>query len=464
MSKRTLNDRGLKALARKPAPKGKTYDVMDAIVPGFGVRVTETGRRTFILVARFPGSPRNPKTGQPNPTRRALGEYGALTLDKARGKARDWLEMLRKGTDPREDEERRRVAEQRKRGNSFRLVAEEFIRLAVIGADHERPKQRKGHETKRDIEKEFIARWKDRPVTDITAHDVMAVIDAAVSRGSPYQAHNLLGHIRRLFNWAIARGVYGLDRSPCDRMKPRDVIGPKALRTRVLTGAELAALWRAAEATPYPYGPLFRILTLTGQRKSEVAQAQWSEFDLERKLWTIPAERMKADAPHVVPLTDDVIAVLDDLPRFKKGDYLFSLTFGEKPVNGFSKAKTNLDEAILEELQKDVDEDKERTKIKLDPFVIHDIRRTMRTGLSALPIPPDVAELVIAHARPGLRRVYDQYSFEAEKRHALELWARRLRDIVLPAPGNVGRVGEGEGMMASQAGTSSSRRGVRALR
>jgi integrase len=188
---------------------------------------------------------------------------------------------------------------------------------------------------------------------------------------------------------------------------------------------------------PYPYGSLFRMLVLTGQRKSEVAEAQWSEFDLERKLWTIPAERMKADAPHVVPLTDDVIAILDALPRFKKGDHLFSLTFGEKPVNGFSKAKANLDKAIITELRKGTDEAKAREKIKLDPFVIHDIRRTMRTGLSALPIPPDVAELIIAHARPGLRRVYDQYSFEVEKRHALELWAGRLRDIVQPAPANV---------------------------
>jgi hypothetical protein len=120
----------------------------------------------------------------------------------------------------------------------------------------------------------------------------------------------LLGHIRRLFNWAIARGVYGLERSPCDRMRPKTLIGKKALRTRVLSDGELRAFWRATEAMPYPYGPLFRILALTGQRKSEVAEARWSEFDLERKRWAIPAERMKADAPHVVPLTDDVIAIL----------------------------------------------------------------------------------------------------------------------------------------------------------
>jgi integrase len=318
-----------------------------------------------------------------------------------------------------------RIAEQRKRSNSFRAVAEEFIRLAVIGPDPAKPKQRKGAVVKRNIEREFISRWGARPITDISPHDVIAVLDEAVARNAPYQAHNLLGHIRRVFNWAIARGVYGLDRSPCDRMRPREVIGQKALRTRVLAVAELGALWRASASIAYPYGPLFRMLLLVGQRKSEVAEARWSEFDLKHKLWTIPAERMKADAPHVVPLADDVIALLETLPHFQKGDHLFSTTLGQKPVNGFSKDKAALDKAMTVQLG------------KVEPFVIHDIRRTVRTTMSALPIPPDAAELVIAHRRPGLRRVYDQYSFETEKRRALELWAARLRDIVEPAPANV---------------------------
>jgi integrase len=419
MPKTTLNDRSLKAA--KPAPKGKTYDKMDALVPGFGVRVSDKGRKTFILVARYPGSS--------NPTRRALSEYGALTLEKARERARDWIEMLRRGVDPREDKERQQLAEQRNRENSFRAVAEEFIRLAVIGPDPNTPKQRKGREMRREIENEFISRWGSRPITDITARDVVAVLDEAVARGAPYQAHNLLGHIRRLFNWAIGRHIYGLDKSPCDRMKSKDVIGPKLSRTRVLSDAELRALWAATERMGCPYAPLYRMLALTGQRKSEVAEARWSEFDLDRKLWTIPAERMKGKnevaRPHHVPLTDEVIAILNGLPRFKSGDHLFSTSFGVKPVNNFVKAKASLDRAMLAELG------------KLDPFVIHDIRRTMRTGLSALSVRPDVAELVIAHALPGIRGVYDKYSFETEKRQALEKWAARLRDIVQPPPPNI---------------------------
>ena len=245
------------------------------------VRVSDTGRRTFILVKRFPGGR--------NPTRLALGEFGALSLERARSTARDWLELIRAGTHPKDQEARQRVAEERKRANSFRVVAEDFIKLAAL-------KQRKGGEVKRDIEREFIARWNGRPITDIAAHDVTAILDEVVARGAPYQAHNLLGHIRRLFNWAIARGVYGVDHSPCDRMKPRDVIGPKAVRTRVFTDNEWRAFWRATEGIKYPYGPLFRMLALTGQRKSEVAEAQWPEFDLAKKLWTIPSTRFRLAA------------------------------------------------------------------------------------------------------------------------------------------------------------------------
>lgn len=421
MAKKNLTDRTLKAL--KPAEAGKRYDVMDTVVPGFGVRVTETGQRTFILIARYPG--------KDSPARRSLGPYGSLTLEKARAKAREWHELIRQGIDPKLLEEQQRVSEQQRRDNSFGAVAEDFIRLAL-------PKQRKGAVVERELRSEFITRMGKRPIDSITPHDIVKVLDDAVTRGAPYQAHNLLGHVRRLFNWAIARGVYGLDRSPCDRMKPADVIGKKALRTRVLRDVELFALWRGAGRLGYPFGPLFRLLALTGQRKSEVAEARWREFDIAKRLWTIPAARMKADAPHVVPLTDEAVAVLQSLPRFREGDHLFTTTHGKKPVNGFSKAKIRLDMQMLRALRAVSRSRGEHWQaVELEPFVIHDIRRTMRTGLSALPVPDMVRELVIAHAKPGLHRVYDQFAYLDEKRQALELWSCRLRDIVRPPLKNV---------------------------
>jgi integrase len=415
MGKRNLSDRTLKAL--KPAKSGQRYELWDALVPGFGVRVTDKGRRTFVLIARFPGSK--------HPTRRAIGEYGAITLERARAKAREWIELIRGGTDPGIHEAQLRLAEQRRNDVTFAAVAEDFIKDKLAS-------ERKGREVERDIRREFLPAWGKRPITEITPLDVRTAIKAVKDRGAPYQAHNLLGYARRLFAWAIDQHCYELECSPCDRLKPKAIIGAKAARSRVLTDDELRALWRAAEGIVYPYGPLFQILALTGQRKSEVADARWPEFDLGRKLWIIPAARMKAEAPHVVPLSDDAMAILQSLPRFNKGDHLFSTNFGVKPVNGFSKAKAGLDQGMLAELRRAAGDGAARARVKLDAFVIHDIRRTMRTGLSALPVTDLVRELVIAHTKPGLHKVYDQFAYLDEKRHALDLWAARLRNIVEP--------------------------------
>jgi integrase len=421
MPKRTLNDRALKAL--KPAKPGKLYDVMDAVVPGFGVRVAESGRKTFILVARYAGSR--------NPTRRALGEYGALTLEQARGRARDWLDLIRKGVDPREDQECQQRAEHRKRANSFAAVAEDFIFEKLPG-------ERKAKEVERDIRREFIPAWGRRPIAEITPHDVRAVVKAAKDRGAPYQAHNLLGLARRLFAWAIDQQVYGLETSPCDRLKPKAVIGEKRPRSRILTDDEIRAFWRAASRLVYPYGPALRLLLLTGQRHREVADARWGEFDLAQKVWTVPPERFKSDSVHQVPLSEGVCALLATLPRFRTGDHLFSTTFGEKPTVISDKIKRELDARMLRTLRAMAwmrGDDPRR--IELKPWVIHDLRRTVRTHLAALRVLDHIAEMVIGHGRQGLQRVYDQHRYVEEMREALTMWAARLRSIVEPPPANV---------------------------
>ena len=189
-----LNDRILKTL--KPAPDGKPYDVRDTVVRGLRVRVMGSGQRTFVLLGRYPGSP--------HPTRRAMGEYGELTLAKARSKAQDWLTLVGKGIDPAIEEERQRAAEQRKQENTFAAVAQDFIKAKLAA-------ERKGEEVERDIRRVFISAWGRRPITDITALEVRNLIKGFVDAGKPYQAHNLLGYARRLWNWAIGQHAYGIE-------------------------------------------------------------------------------------------------------------------------------------------------------------------------------------------------------------------------------------------------------------
>jgi integrase len=411
-----FTDRTLKALA--PARKGKRYELFDTIIPGFGVRVNDekdrarpgkAGRIGFVLYTRFPGSP--------HPSRRALGRYGAITLEQARAKAVQWRAMIDKGIDPTIAEEEERQARLRQMDSTFAAVAAKFIEY--INAN----KERKAKDVERELQP-FIKALGHRPIASIKPSDVALIIEATVRRGKRAQAHNEFGHIRRLFRWAIP---LHLEHSPCAQLSPKRLIGERQRRDRVLSDVEISAFWKASGALGYPYGPIYKMLLLTGLRLSEVSEASWGEFDFEKLMWTIPAARMKKTGseakPHMVPLTDAMLEVLDRLPRFENGKYLFSSQRGLKPIKAvyFSWPKIKLDELMQELLGN-----------KPPAWTNHDIRRTVRTKLSALRIPEEVREAVLAHARPGIKGHYDMHSYFDEKRDALEQWAARLRTIVEP--------------------------------
>jgi integrase len=381
--------------------------VMDTEVPGFAVRVSPQGKRTFVLISRFTTN---------NPTRRALGTYPDINVREARERAREWRRMIAQGVDPKADRERLQREAQRKQANNFTAVAEDFF------AHIKRQGQRRAADVERTVRRVFVAQWRDRPIADIDRFDVQSVIEHTVKRGKHAMAHLLLAYIRRLFNYAISREI--IDRSPCDRLRPRDVIGERAQRDRVLTDDELAALWRAAHRIGYPFGSFVLTLMLTGQRRSEVAHMAWREVDLRTKEWTIPRERAKSKATMVVPLTDDTITLLECLPRFR-GPYVFSHTFGATPLTISSKSKKMLDRAMTVELGHAV------------AFTLHDVRRSLRTGLSRLRVPTEVAEAVIGHRQRGLLQIYNQWDYLPERREALTLWAKHLKSIIEPTPDNV---------------------------
>jgi len=439
MGKRNLTDRALKALKA---------DAMDSVIPGLGIRVSPLGVKTFVLIARYPGST--------NPTRRAIGRYGAIDLAMARQTARDWLELIRQGKDPAEEIERQRAAEARQRASTFGVVFDAF-------GTEKLAKERKGEEVKRDITNNFLPQWGQQSITDISELDVLAVINAKKTT-APSQARNLLGEIRRLFDWAIEQRVYGLTANPCQNLKPTKIIGKKKRRQRILSDDELFALWRAAKRLPYPYRQAYQLLTLAALRLNEAVDASWTEFNpaivqvlRQRKQdervdwtkfksgqleWVIPADRMKGEdeeaRPHLVPLTPDILQILESLPLFRSGDYLFSTTFGKKPVWIGDKIKKAIDARMLRTLRALARlRGADPAKVELAHWVNHDIRRTCRSNLSRLRVTEEAREAVIAHARPGIKGTYDLHDYADEKREALTLWAGRLRSIVEPTPSNV---------------------------
>lgn len=365
--RKRLNDEAIAALA----PKRKRYLVYDSLVPGLAVRVSPKGKKTFVMVARFKGSK--------HPTRRSLGALGRVTLERAREKA----QAIQRDPCPSSTD-------------TFGQVTERYFQHIE--------RLRRYEEVERAMRRELYPKWENKVLSSIIKRDVIEAIDALKARGKPSAAHHLFADIRRFFNYAVARDI--IDHSPCDRLKPSILIGPKGTRHRVLDDDEIKRLWAASEQIGFPYGPLWQLLLITGQRRGEVAHARWSEFDLEARLWTVPAKRFKSGSTHIVPLTQMAIDILRTLPRDS------DLVFGH--VNGFSKAKSRLDKAMGDPA----------------PFVTHDIRRTVRTRLSSLRVPYEVAEMVIGHGKKGLARVYDQHHYLPEMRDALERWETSLGALV----------------------------------
>ena len=437
MKRRNLTDRMLKAL--RPAPDGSRYEVMDAIVPGLGVRVSAKGKLTFILLTRYPG--------KANPARRQLGEYGRTTLEKAREKARDWIELVQKGIDPKSPPGDPEGPPPPCGGEvTFVNLVDDYISKAAIGPNPDQPLMKRWRDVQRALRVEFVndktigdrirKGLGSRPVGTLVRADIQQVIEDLVARGATTSAHNYLAVVRSMFNWAVDTEKYGLETSPCDRIKPKRLIGERRKRSRFHSDDELTVIWPAAERLGYPFGPVINLLILTGKREAEVAKAKRGEFDLKKREWHIPGPRTKSGAVDVVPLTDTVIAILKSLPTFggdRKGDYLFSTTFGLKPVSGFSKAAARLNRFVREEAAKGASErgSDDSLPAELEHYVLHDFRRTIRTNLSRLGVPREIAELVIGHRKKGIDAVYDIFEYLDEKRDALRRWESHLARLGL---------------------------------
>lgn len=438
--KRVLTDRGMQAL--KPASPKKRYIVWDAAQPHLGVRVTDKGAKSFIVVRRRPG--------QRDPDTHVLGRYPAMSLRAARESAPSVIGMLAAGESPREARQAEQRAAARKRADTFAAAVEDFVA-------HERVKGlRTAHETAGTLRREFLGQqprhkrvttevdgkpraawttewldgkdpiWRMRPVTGITRRDVVERLEAILKERGKYAARHALNAVRKLLNWAADGERFGLTASVAARVsdKTLGISGKDLKRKRVLDDGELRDVWEAAGVMGFPFGSLVLLLTLGGQRLNDIARAQRPEIDLHSSLLVVPPERYKTGTAHEVPLTPRAAEIVRTLPRFN-GDYLFTTTSGERPVSGISKMKERLDALIAASREK-------RGLKPMQPWVLHDLRRTVRTRLSELGADSFTAERVIGHAMPGLHEVYDQGTHRAQKRAALERWEARLLAIVEP--------------------------------
>jgi integrase len=431
---KALTVKGLEKIEKDPAPASR-QEIPDGLLPGLYVVRQPSKAMSWAVRYRHAGQPR----------KLTLGAYPAIKLEAARDIGGKALRAAAEGRDPAAEkqtakvEAKRHAAEEiRGQRDLFENVAREFVQRHAMKSN----KENTWRETARilglrpspdnpdvlvDAGGDVMTAWRGRKIQEITKRDVITLLDGVNDRGSPIMANRVLSAVRKLFNWCMARDVIQV--SPCTMVTPP---APEQSRDRVLSDHELRLVWNAADGDGWPFGPLIKLLMLTGQRLAEVGGMRWEEIDLEQKLWTLPAERVKNGQRHEVPLSDAAVTILRAVPRIKTTrGYVFT-TRRDAAVSGFSRAKDRLDAAIAIAGAEGA---------PVEHWTFHDLRRTMASGMARLGIQLPVIEKVLNHTSGtfrGVVGVYQRHSFADEKRAALTAWASFVETTVSgESPANV---------------------------
>lgn len=392
-------------VAKMKAPASGQVDWFDELLPGFGVRLSYNGTKSWFAMVRVSGKL----------IRSTLGRHPALSLAAARDKARNVKLQAEAGIDPRRVKHAAQIEEAVRYANTFEVVAKEF--LQNYATPNLRPSTVR--EYVRALQGNDTAFLTSRPISEITKRDILSIVDRMSARGSTGAAGRTLAYLSKFFSWCVDREL--LQSSPTDRIRSPQ---PTKSRDRVLSPNEIALVWRAFSNEGGLFGPLFKLLALTGQRRGEVAGMLWDELDdlsAADPIWRIPGTRTKNHQPHVVPLSPTALELLRALPN--TGHFIFS-TNARTPVSGFGKAKARIDAALTQH------------DVSLPAWTLHDLRRTMVTVMNEeLRIQPHVVEAVVNHvsgsAKRGVAGVYNRALYLDERRQALNAWDIWLQATVM---------------------------------
>jgi integrase len=388
-----------------PAEK-KDVLVFDDEQPGLGVRVMKGAQKGSLdgksYLAQYT------LTGQKR--RVPLGSCSAIKLAAARDAVKAILGDVAKGRDPAT--ERKDAAREAKRkaahdALTLKALLEQWEELHLANR-----RERYAAEAVRAIKSAF-AKHLDAPAGDLSRNIVVRILDGLAKDGKVATASATARYGRACFQWAVKRGSFAVN--PFANLP----LAPVAKRERVLTDEELRAVWNAT-ADPGSFNAIVRTLILTGQRREEVASMEWDEITPDLSTWTIPGARAKNGSAHIVPLSSQARAILGAAPRRAKDadDYGQDLVFpGEQGAySGWSKSKERLDK-----------------RSGVSGWTLHDLRRTLATGLQRLGVRLEVTEAVLNHvsgSRAGIVGIYQRHEWAEEKRGALSAWGTRVAAIV----------------------------------
>ena len=279
-----------------------------------------------------------------------------------------------------------------------------------------RPHRKRPEYAENILNRDVLPHWGHRDARTIEPREVIALLDGIVDRGSPVQANRVYGIVSQMFRYGIHRQIVAdtpvkLLYRPGGREKPRQrTLSDEELRIIVQDPQQAFRLERT--------GYIAMALLLTGQRRGDLASAQWKDVDFAKRLWRIPAENAKNNREHLVPLSDFAIEQFKGLKRLaNRSPFVVPGADGSAPID--PKLMTRSIARCLARLK----------RRGVEPFTLHDLRRTCRTGLARLGIRPDIAERVLNHSVGRLIRVYDTYTYLDERREALDKWAHELRSL-----------------------------------
>lgn len=384
----------------------------DSELTGFGVRAMPGGSKSYIFQYRMGG--REAKT-----RRYTIGRHGSpWTAERARKEAERVSMLVRQGTDPV-------AATKLRRKESVELAFSAYVGTFVDGYLKLRWKQWQLGQGM--LLREAVPVLASKPLPLITRADISPIWDRL--RDRPAVARLTHATLRKLFRWAVSRG--DLERSPLEGVEAPP---PVPSRDRVLTDAEIRLVWTAAGDLGTSLASFYRLLILTGQRRDEVASADWSELNRGHAIWVLPAARTKNRMPHAVPLSHMALVAFDAVAgseNWPARGLVFSNN-NRTPFSGFSKVKARIDALMLREVQM------ADPSAQLEPWRLHDLRRTLATGLQRLGVRFEVTEAVLSHisgARSGVAGVYQRHDWKEEKRVALDSWAMYVESLLhVPTP------------------------------
>jgi integrase len=433
------------AAIAKLLPGKKRLDIPDGGCPGLRVIVQITGHKSFALRFRRPdGRPGKLTLGSVDLSGTEMGDDpvvgGPLTLAAARKLAADINRQRALGrdviTDHNTAKRRRRLDHDERTVNAFGAAAKAFIE------QYAKPKTRSWATSARLLglkpesleafPKGLADRWRDKSVAEITADDIHHLVDEIHERGIPGLIRRIGGesdsvarvsHARlsKFFSWAVERRIIVVN--PCTSVwRP----GASIPRVRILNDQELRWFWLACGQLGEPFGPLFKLLLLTGQRRDEVAGMTLAELSDDCATWNLPSERTKNKRSHTVPLSRQARELIASVHRVAGAGYVFT-TNGATPVSGWSKTKHRLDSRMLELAQAE--------NATVQPWIVHDLRRTVASGLQRLGVALPVTERVLNHVSGsfgGIVAVYQVHQYADEKREALQRWADTVDGITRP--------------------------------